>query len=138
MPGPINGKSVFIHNWYNRGIIFVADLIKENGEILCYEEFCTIYNFRPNFLLFHGLIRNIKHFQIDVYSPRLVGPTKSLALEILLKNKKGCKSIYEFLLAKVMVKSTYISKWNNELNIENEVNWWHKVNQSIFKLKDKK
>ena len=37
-----------------------------------------------------------------------------------------------------MVKSTYISKWNNELNIENEVNWWHKVNQSIVKLKDKK
>ena len=41
-------------------------------------------------------------------------------LQILIKNKKNTISIYDLFISKLIVKNNYLSKWCNELNINEE------------------
>ncbi len=36
-------KSVFIQNWFDKGVIFVLDLLKNNGNVYSYSEMSELF-----------------------------------------------------------------------------------------------
>lgn len=132
----IGGKIVFLRQWYKKGIIYISDLFNEEGEILNYEEFCLKFDFRPPCLIFFGIVRNIRRLRFETPHRTTFRPFKPLVLEILLKHKKGCRNIYDFLLSELKERPSNEIKWQNELLFERNTDWWVKANRSVFLLKD--
>ena len=63
----IENQSVAFRNWIQKNIYYVKDLIKIAGNVpvvMTYNEICELYNFRPNFLEFLGIKRNIEKLKI--------------------------------------------------------------------------
>ena len=50
---------MFWKEWYESGIVYIQDIMKENA-FLEYEELCQRYSFRPNYLRYFSLIKAIK------------------------------------------------------------------------------
>ena len=53
-------KTIFYQQWYNKGICYINDMFKENGEFYTELEFVHKYNIKTNFLQFNGLKAAIK------------------------------------------------------------------------------
>ena len=134
----IGEKTVFLKEWYQKGILFVSDLINDDGTIIDYEVFCTKFNFRPLRLNFYGIIRNIKRMRINHLCSRTFGPFKPSVLDIILKFKKGCRNIYNELLFEFVERPISEIKWENDLLFHRDNKWWKKVNSSVFQLNDTK
>ena len=55
----IGGKNLFIREWFSKGIIYIRDLLNENGKPLSFQKFQRKYDFRTNFLNFYQVINAI-------------------------------------------------------------------------------
>ena len=55
----IDGKPFFFREWFSKGIIFINDLLNENGKFLSFQEFQIKYDFKTNFLHFYQVINAI-------------------------------------------------------------------------------
>jgi len=49
----INGKHVFINEWFSKGIIAISDLLDEQGQLLSYQALKTKYKCKTNFLNYY-------------------------------------------------------------------------------------
>ena len=58
----IGGSYIYYSSWFQIGIRYINDLIKDNGEFYTYEEFKDITGIHPNTLVYHGTIRAIKSY----------------------------------------------------------------------------
>ena len=56
----INGSSFFLKKYYEKGILFIGDILKDNGEFLSFENLIQKYNVQTNFLQYRSLISCIK------------------------------------------------------------------------------
>ncbi len=63
----IHGKSLFIDKWYDRGIVFVLDLFKDDGTILEYEEFMTLYSFPLPARSFNSVIKGLSPSYVHLF-----------------------------------------------------------------------
>ena len=43
----IDNKTIYYKNWINYGIIYIYDLLNENGVLMSYIDFCRKFNFHP-------------------------------------------------------------------------------------------
>ena len=58
----VDGKPIFLREWFNKGIISIVDLLDESGNLLPFQEFSRIYPFETNFLQYYQVISAIpKH-----------------------------------------------------------------------------
>ena len=58
----VENKSIFLNDWAERGVIFVQDLLNQNGSWMSFGEFTDKYNIRTNFLRYMGVISAIKAY----------------------------------------------------------------------------
>ena len=58
----INGRSIFLRTWKNRGINHILDFFDANYVFLSYTDFCEKYMFNPPFTIFYGIVQSIKIF----------------------------------------------------------------------------
>lgn len=56
----VNGKSIFIKEWYEKGVIFFNDLCNCYGKWLSYENFCQKYNIKIHFLGYYSILNAVK------------------------------------------------------------------------------
>ena len=56
----IGKTTIFYQQWYNKGICYINDMFKENGEFYTELEFVHKDNIKTNFLQFNGLKAAIK------------------------------------------------------------------------------
>ena len=49
----IDGKPFFIQEWFSNGVIFVSDLLDEQGQLLSYQAFKAKYKCKTNFLNYY-------------------------------------------------------------------------------------
>ncbi len=49
----IDGKPLFIKEWFSKGIISISDLLDEQGQLLSYKAFKTKYKCKTNFLNYY-------------------------------------------------------------------------------------
>ena len=52
----IGGRPFFLREWFSKGIIYIKDLLTENGQFLSFQEFQRKYDGRTNFSNFYQLI----------------------------------------------------------------------------------
>ena len=55
----VDGKPVFLKEWFNKGIYTIQKLLNEDGQYLTYKEFQMQYRCRSNFLEFYQIINAI-------------------------------------------------------------------------------
>ena len=58
----IDKKYVFWNYWYMKGIRFINDIVKENGELYNQDELVAKYNITTNYLHYQGITKSIKVF----------------------------------------------------------------------------
>ena len=49
----IDGKPLFIQEWFSKGVIFISDLLDEQGQLLSYQAFKAKYKCKTNFLNYY-------------------------------------------------------------------------------------
>ena len=55
----IEGKPLFLRDWFNKGILSIQDLLDDAGNILSYQEFNNKYSCKSNFLQYYQVISAI-------------------------------------------------------------------------------
>ena len=58
----VGGKPIFIGKWFNNNILFIQDLLNNNGQFMSYQEFKDKFACKTNFLQFYQVVSAIpKH-----------------------------------------------------------------------------
>ena len=55
----VEGKPLFIREWFNKGVISIQDLLNDFGCIMSYVEFKNKYSCQSNFLQYYQVISAI-------------------------------------------------------------------------------
>ena len=117
---------MFYRNWYERGIRFVNGLFDENGSLLSYENVIQMFDLRANSLDFRSVITTIRRFltmsNLNVAQCKLNVPFLPFTLIEVLRNKKGCRDMYDILVTKT-VHSPAIQKWQNNILLPEIFKW---------------
>ena len=122
----IGNKSIFSKVMFDAGIIFVNDLIKDDGSVLSFNEFTVKYTSRPNVLFYNGIVLSIMHYRrnnnIDVLEKQLESPLIPVLTYDILKEKKGCRSLYQ-TLSRNYATPTSRGKWEREFGVISGSEW---------------
>ena len=113
--------------WYKNGITLVGDLVNCNTlKMKSKTEIEDVYNFKiKNFLDYYEVRGAIKKLMGETEHQREFPerPWIPNHLSFLIKQKKGCKNIYNILNSK-SCDNKYRDQWNHELNtIIDNINW---------------
>ena len=116
----VNNKDVSYKAWIDKGILNIHHLLKENGMLLSYQEFCEKYNFNTPFTTFYGLRKSIlkKWPDLRTNTFEIMLPNYDEYIETIIKNKDKRVSVYDLFLSSVQPKQEYIDKWCSVLNID--------------------
>ena len=49
---------IFYQNWYDKGVIYIQDLMNSHGKWLTYNEFCLMYDVQNNSVLHYMGVTN--------------------------------------------------------------------------------
>ena len=94
----VNNQVVFHKYMYNKGIVQVKDLIKENGSFYTYEELRTHYRLTANinFLEYYSITQAIRH----VFKEKLIQHSQNTLtkLDKVMNKEKVSKYIYNSML----------------------------------------
>ena len=96
----IDKKYVFWKDWYMKGIRFINDIVKENGEFYNQDELVAKYNIRTNYLHYQGIIKSIKIYLNShkiTLATNIESPLIPKRLKSILQQKTGTQSIYNIL-----------------------------------------
>lgn len=115
----LHGENFYIKHWYEKGIRSITDLIKENGAFYDFNEFKTVYNVRGTVLDFYGLLGRIPNSWKNILNNNAqicVGMKYNIVIlkqvKLLLKDKKGCRKIYETLIKS---ENSVQDRWQRDL-----------------------
>ena len=123
----VGGTSVYYPAWHDKGILYLNDLVDENGKFLNYTQCVDLYRVTTNFLQYQGIINSINNYILNCnINPQQCKehiPLRPLHLEYLLKDKKGCRSIYDIIIKNDKIKPSSVNKWQNYLDLNLELSW---------------
>ena len=122
----IGGNTVFYSSWVQNGILYINDLMDPEGGFYSLEALRRKYvNLRTNFLEYHGLIRTItesfRKVSLFTNAKPVAKPFIPINIDILLKDKKGCRRIYKILLPNFKNKAKL--KWSQQLQYIDDNKW---------------
>jgi hypothetical protein len=135
----VGDSSVFYKKWLAAGIVFIGDLINNEGGFYQYNEFITTFNINTNFLEFNGLLASVKRYletsNFQLTPEKSYTPMLPLTLSFIIRDNKGCKFIYKHIMGKQEFPKS-LQKWKNDLNNFQEVNFARKdfVYAHVFKF----
>jgi len=55
----VDGKPIFLNNWFKKGILSINDVLNESGNFLTFHEFCDKYSCESNFLQYYQVVSAI-------------------------------------------------------------------------------
>ena len=113
----IQKKNIFFKDWYDKGVIFLSDLMNEEGKIISYETFREKYNIKCNQLKFMGLIDAI---------PRHLRKCQTFDTNLKMFNIFLLKSkiIYWKHIELIQKEASCIISWNQNCNIKFTLDEW--------------
>ena len=129
----INDKTVYYRNWFEKGVIYVYDLLDVDGKLLPYHEFCNKFSLYPAFTLYYGIVQCVQR-KIDVIDVTYLYsnmPYRPKFIEIITKYPKGVKPFYDILVNDMYIRPKSELKWEEDLNFERDNNWWQKQNHLV-------
>lgn len=112
----VGNKTICYRNWEKRGIIFVNDLLNENGRFYSKEEFCALYTLDTDFLKYEGVKRAVicyaNSIGITLSGCRLCNPVYPFIMKCT-NNRLGHQKVYDMLTESGFVKLTCYNKWEH-------------------------
>ena len=91
---------LFFQLWANKRILFVSDIVKEDGHLLSFNEFKVKFNIRGTFLDYNQLIMNIPgEYRLKLAEQTMISHSVPIPLYLqeLISSKTGCRKIYDIL-----------------------------------------
>jgi len=55
----VDGKPIFLNEWFKKGILSINDLLNESGNFLTFHKFCDKYSCESNFLQYYQVVSAI-------------------------------------------------------------------------------
>ena len=131
----VGGNVQYLKEWVVKGILFVYDLLDQDGKLLSYEAFCDKYNFAPPFTKYYGIMLNIQklNYSFDIELFTKSQPHFPNHVKILYKNKKGSRDFYDTFIKSMYCIPKSQPKWENELELSVNGTWWREANQRVHK-----
>ena len=69
----VDSKTIFIREWFEKGILSIQDLLDNTGQPMSYQEFTNKYSCKTNFLQYYQVISAIpKHLLAKAKSTKLI------------------------------------------------------------------
>ena len=136
----VGGKPIFISEWLNNNILFIQDLLNNNGQFMSYQEFKNKFACKTNFLQFYQVVSAIpKHLATkakNTLPPESEPYIKNNPLfqlddltEINLVKAKT-RDFYCLINKKIHTRcQTGPTKWNQTMQLDGET--WEKIFSSL-------
>ena len=136
----VSKANLYLPDWYNNGIISIADTLLGNGNFVSQNDLKTVYQIKTNFLEYHRVKTCVKNYLNNQKDVSIVHekPTIPIQLKIICKSKKGSKDFYRLLANQNIVQdTTYYSFWEQALGITICRDMWKQIFRVCFKtIKD--
>ena len=128
----IENRPIHFKSFFENGILFLSDLIDQSGNFLSFAEFKSLYDTNLCFITYHGIIQAVRKGYPSISNNDIVkiSPNITKPIYMLIKDKKGSKSIYDTFISEFSFERKYMEKWETELGLENFN--WQKCNENIF------
>ena len=122
-----------IKSWKQRGIVYINDLLKDNGELLTFEEAKNIYEFDGTMLDYQGLVQSLPiEWKNRQRTKKYMNPIIHPNIQNIVTHKQGNKYIYNLLISHKYkdAKNTWETGWEQELG---QTNWIevYKLNKNL-------
>ena len=138
----IENKSVFWKAWRDRNVLFVQDLLNNQGNYLSPQEFSDKYNIKVNFLQYYQITSAIPAYLKSYASAHMdLGDLNSicenfdfqLSKDITLNLKKTlCKQFYKLFVEEIKIEPTAIKAWRK--NCPEVADNWVNCIQNNYKI----
>ena len=130
----ISDVPLFYQDWYNKGIIFIADLLCER-KLLSLKDLTRTLKIKTNFLEYHRVKTCLKkNFSIHSQDP-IVKPVWPTIIDILTKSKKGSKDFYRLLTNTSQLHTlSYKAKWEAVVGDKLDHEDWKIIYKHCFKV----
>ena len=130
---PSNSEPLFIKEWFSKGIIILGDILTKDNTLESPEQLQHKFQVKkPDFLTLHRINKSVTN-QItnnNIFS-RVERPYIPNNLKIVLKDKKGIKTIYnKFFSDKNLPFKN--EKWNDNLSLNIDQKTWSKTFNICF------
>ena len=120
----IENKSVFWKGWRDKNVLFVQDLLNNQGNYLSPQEFRDKYNIKVNFLQYYQITSAIPaylkshasaHMDLEDLNSICENVDFQLSKDITLNLKKTpCKQFYKLFVEKINTEPTAIKSWRKQ------------------------
>ena len=110
----IENKPVYFKKWYKSGIVYVADIVNDDGTIKTIDQLQQQYCIKINFVNYHGIISAIPKYWRDwLTSPEEVTHQNDDRLQKCVKTTPTVKIIYSNLISEPYL---IVKKLNKQIN----------------------
>ena len=121
----------------SKGVIYINDIVDNNGLIYGYEEFCEKFEVNLNFMDFYSLTHSIpREWKIIIgYKSSKLTSEKLIqkCLSTICKKKSVCQEVYWSFVNSKESPDKYLNRWNNRLSIQLHSSVWQELFSVNFK-----
>lgn len=110
-----------MNEWCKNDIYFINDIIDKGGKFYTYEEFCTKYSFRANYLDFYGILCAIPSERKIYLRLNKSNKIQSVSTHNL---EKVSKYFYSDFIEKLQFTNKSEINWKNKWNITQKDILW--------------
>ena len=123
----VGGKSIFYKNFLEKGIVFIYDLLNDQGKPFNISYYKDYLGIQTSFIEIQGLINAINNIKNSLLieensNLNINRPMLPVNLKLLLRDKKGCQQIYQ-ILSQNIETPTAQNKWKNDLSLPDNFKW---------------
>jgi len=122
----VGGKSIFYRKWFEKGIIFIHDLVDNAGKLYDIDYIQNMLGQNVNVLQIQGVIKAIRKliskYTFEKYKCNTQRPSIPISIQILLYDSKGCQRIYNVLSKNNSIPVAQ-RKWHKELLLSDLFSW---------------
>ena len=112
----LGGNAVYILQWYEKGLTYIADFLNENFEFYSLEHLNNRFDLNMDFLTYTSVIRQLKILTCNEQLFCTQRPIIPKYLNLILSTPRGCKKIYNAFISvfenkpKLEIKSSFLKK----------------------------
>ena len=81
----VDGKPVYINEWFKKGVVSIKDLLKNDGNFLTFNEFSDKYGCQTNFLQYYQIISAIPN-RLLTKAKEILPPLTSYISQAIIKS----------------------------------------------------
>ena len=125
-------KNCEIKSWKQKGIVYINDLLGDNGNIMSFEEIKNVYKVNLTVLDYLAFVQSLPiEWRRKQRTGKGMNPIIHPNIQNIISHKLGNKYIYNILIRKKYrnVKNTWESRWEQEID---QIEW-----AEVYKLNTK-